>query len=281
MDRKADSPAGLPMDVVETSHGALAGKVARVTVAFWIIKIIATTLGETGGDALSMPPINLGYSLATAIFLAFFVITVTAQISARRYHPGLFWAVIVATTTLGTTVSDKLTREVFGSHDMEAYGPTALALFIALAVVLVLWRLFTGSISIKHITDKKSETFYWLAILVSNTLGTALGDWIADTNEVGFEKGAILFAGLLALVGGLCLFTRISRPLLFWAAFILTRPLGATVGDLITKSRGDGGLDLSRPGASLVILAVMTPLIWFFSTRAESFESLPPIPSEA
>ncbi|HVT12225.1 MAG TPA: hypothetical protein VHE55_08155 [Fimbriimonadaceae bacterium] len=252
------------------SHGAMAGKVALVTVAFWIIKIIATTLGETGGDALSMPPINLGYSVATAIFLGFFIVTVTAQVAAKRYHPALFWSVIVATTTLGTTVSDKLTREVFGHHGEEAYGPTALALFLALMAVLVLWHVMTGSISVSRITTKKSETFYWIAILVSNTLGTALGDWLADTNDFGFEKGALVCGSAIAIVGGLYLFTKISRPILFWAAFILTRPLGATLGDIITKPNSQGGLNLSRPGASLVILAAMIPLIALWSRRAES-----------
>lgn len=256
------------------SHGAIAGKVAQVSVAFWIIKIIATTLGETGGDALSMPPINLGYSVATGIFLAFFVVTVIGQIAAKRYHPALYWAVIVATTTLGTTVADKLTREVFGTHTNEAYGPTALALFIALVVVLIVWRMVTGSIAISRITTKKAEAFYWVAILVSNTLGTALGDWLAGTEvkgygEIGFERGSMVFGAVLALIGALYLFTKLSRPVLFWAAFILTRPLGATLGDLITKPNDAGGLNLSRPISSLVILALMVPLVYFFCRKSE------------
>lgn len=260
------------------SHGALAGKVARVTLAFWIIKIVATTLGETGGDALSMPPINLGYSLATAIFLGFFVVTLIGQIAAKRYHPALYWSVIVATTTLGTTVSDKMTREVFGTHEQEAYGPTALSLFIGLIVVLAAWRLLTGSIAINRITTKKSEAFYWVAILVSNTLGTALGDWLADrlgeTN--GFELGALIFGGAIAIIGGLYLFTKLSRPILFWAAFILTRPLGATLGDIITKPHEQGGLDLSRPLSSLVLLVAMIPLVAFWSREPERPEDFEP-----
>lgn len=253
------------------SHGALAGKVAKVTLAFWIIKIVATTLGETGGDALSMPPINLGYSVATSIFLAFFVVTVIGQIAAKRYHPTLYWSVIVATTTLGTTVSDKLTREVFGTHEVEAYGPTALALFIALIVVLVLWQVMTGSISISRITTRKSEAFYWLAILISNTLGTALGDWTADRlgESNGFELGALIFGGAIAVVGALYLFTKVSRPILFWSAFILTRPLGATLGDIITKPLKQGGLNLSRPVSALVLLALMVPLVALWSREAE------------
>lgn len=262
----------------EPAHGALAGKVARVTLAFWIIKIVATTLGETGGDALSMPPINLGYSIATVIFLVFFVVTVAGQIAAKRYHPALYWAVIVATTTLGTTVADKLTREVFGTHEQEAYGPTSLALFIALLAVLVAWRLATGSIAINRITSKKSEAFYWLAILVSNTLGTALGDWTADRfgEANGFEMGALLFGGAIALIGALYLFTKISRPILFWAAFILTRPLGATLGDIVTKPHERGGLNLSRPVSSLAILALMIPLVAFWSRESEKPEDLEP-----
>jgi uncharacterized membrane-anchored protein len=257
--------------ITDDSHGAMAGKVARVTVAFWLIKIIATTLGETGGDALSMPPIELGYLVATGIFLAFFVFTVTGQVLAKRYHPALYWAVIVATTTLGTTTADWLTRDLklFGNEG-PYYGPTALVLFIALILVLIAWHFATGSISVSRITTKKSESFYWFAILVSNTLGTALGDWLADTNDFGFEKGAAVFGAAIAIVGALYLFTKISRPVLFWAAFILTRPLGATLGDIITKPFAKGGFNLSRPVSSLVILALMIPLVYFFSRSSES-----------
>lgn len=258
------------------AHGAMAGKVAQVTVAFWIIKIIATTLGETGGDALSMKPINLGYSTPTYIFLVLFVVTVAAQIKVKKYIPFLYWSVILSTTLLGTTVADKLTREVFGTHENEAYGPTALSLFIGLIVVLAVWRLVTGSIAINKIKDKRSEAFYWGAILVSNTLGTALGDWLADTEikgqAIGFEKGALVFGVSLAIVGALYLFTKVSRPMLFWAAFILTRPLGATLGDLITKPNDAGGLNLSRPGASLVILAVLIPIVWIWARKSEEPE---------
>lgn len=253
-----------------TTH---AGKVAQVTVAFWIIKIIATTLGETGGDALSMPPIELGYLVATSIFLAFFVVTVTAQVAAKRYHPALYWSVIIATTTLGTTTADWLTRDLkfFGSEG-PYYGATAVVLLAALVLVLAIWRWSTGSISISRITTKKAEVFYWLAILISNTLGTALGDWVADTKDVGFAGGALLFGGALVVIGLLYLFTKLSRPILFWSAFILTRPLGATLGDIITKPLNRGGLNLSRPGASLVILLVMIPLIALFSREPEQAE---------
>lgn len=251
------------------AHGVV-GKVAQVTIAFWIIKIIATTLGETGGDALSMPPINLGYLVATSIFLAFFIATVTAQVLSKRYHPALYWSVIVATTTLGTTTADWLTRDLkFFGNEGPYYGATALVLFLALVVVLIIWHVATGSIAISRISTRKSETFYWLAILVSNTLGTALGDWLADTRDMGFERGAMVFGAAIAIIGALYLFTKLSRPILFWAAFILTRPLGATLGDIITKPHDKGGLNLSRPISSLVILAVMIPIIALFSRTAE------------
>ncbi len=251
-----------------------AGKVAKVTVAFWIIKIIATTLGETGGDALSMPPIELGYLVSTSIFLAFFVATVIAQVAVKKYHPALYWSVIIATTTLGTTTADWLTRDLkfFGSEG-PFYGATALVLFITLVLVLVIWRFVTGSISISKISTKGGEWFYWFAILISNTLGTALGDWLADTESIGFVKAALIFGASIAVIGGLALFTKLSRPILFWSAFILTRPLGATLGDIITKPLDHGGFNISRPVASLVILVAMIPLVYFFSKEPEPSQS--------
>ena len=251
------------------SHGA-AGKVAKVTAAFWLIKIVATTLGETGGDALSMPPINLGYFAATSIFLVFFAATVTAQILGKRYHPALYWSVIVATTTLGTTTADWLTRDLklFGSEG-PYYGATGLVLFIALIIVLAVWRLVTGSIAIGSVASKKAETFYWLVILVSNTLGTALGDWLADTNDFGFERGALVFGAALGVVALLAATTKLSKAVLFWAAFILTRPLGATLGDILTKPLDKGGLNLSRPACSIVLAVAMIPLVAFLSRNPE------------
>ena len=247
-----------------------AGKVAKVTVVFWFIKIIATTLGETGGDALSMPPIELGYLVSTSIFLAFFVATVIAQVAVKKYHPALYWSVIIATTTLGTTTADWLTRDLkFFGTDGPFYGATALVLFIALVLVLGIWRFVTGSISISNISTKGGEWFYWIAILISNTLGTALGDWLADTESIGFVKAALIFGASIAVIGGLGLFTKLSRPILFWSAFILTRPLGATLGDIITKPADEGGFNISRPVASLVILVAMIPLVYFFSKEPE------------
>jgi uncharacterized membrane-anchored protein len=253
----------------EVIHGAV-GKVAQVTVAFWIIKIVATTLGETGGDALTMKPVNLGYTTATYIFIGIFLLTVASQILSKRYHPALYWSVIISTTLLGTTTADWMTRNLLGTEEHAAYGMTALSLFVALVMVLVLWRVVTGSISVASTTTKKSEGFFWLAILVSNTLGTALGDWLADTNEFGFERGAMVFGGMLVVIGALYLYTKISRPILFWAAFILTRPLGATLGDILTKPQKQGGLDLSRPFISLAILALVFPLVAIWSRKSES-----------
>lgn len=251
-----------------------AGKVAKVTVAFWIIKIIATTLGETGGDALSMPPIELGYLVSTSIFLAFFVATVIAQVAVKKYHPALYWSVIIATTTLGTTTADWLTRDLkFFGTDGPFYGATALVLFTTLVLILVIWRFVTGSISISKISTKGGEWFYWFAILISNTLGTALGDWLADTESIGFVKAALIFGASIAVIGGLALFTKLSRPILFWSAFILTRPLGATLGDIITKPLDHGGFNISRPVASLVILVAMIPLVYFFSKEPEPSQS--------
>lgn len=259
-----------------TDRPSITGKLAQVSVAFWVIKIVATTLGETGGDALSMPPINLGYAVATYIYLAFFAVTVAAQVAAKRYHPALYWAVIIATTTLGTTVADWLTRDahLFGREGL-GYGPTSLVLLITLFAVLIVWRATAGSISISRIADRRSEVFYWVAILISNTLGTALGDWVADTNKFGFGGGALMFGAMIIVIGALAMFTKLSRPALFWAAFILTRPLGATLGDLLTKPRDDGGLDLSRPVSSIVILIAIIPLIALFSRKPE----VPEVPS--
>ena len=168
-------------------------------------------------------------------------------------------------------MSDKLTREVFGTHEVEAYGPTALAIFLALAAVLTIWHFSTGSIAIKRITTKKSECFYWLAILISNTLGTALGDWLASQlgEQYGFERGALVFGGALIVVGALYLFTKVSRPILFWSAFILTRPLGATLGDILTKPYSEGGLNLLRPTTAVVIAAALVPMIALWSRKSE------------
>mgnify|MGYP001288034862 CR=1 FL=1 len=241
---------------------ATSTKVPQIAIAFWIIKIAATTLGETGGDALSMT-LKLGYAVSTLIFMVFFIAAVTAQIKAKSFHPFLYWTVIVATTTVGTTLADFTDRSLG-----VGYTGGSLILLALLMAVLGWWRWSVGSISFRDITSPKVELFYWTTILFSNTLGTALGDWLADTQGVGFERGALVFAGALTLVAGAYFFTSISRTILFWAAFILTRPLGATLGDILTKPHANGGLNLSRITSSLVIAGFMVLCILLTSQKA-------------
>ncbi len=241
---------------------ATSSKVPQIAIAFWIIKIAATTLGETGGDALSMT-LKLGYAVSTLIFMAFFIVAVAAQIKAKSFHPFLYWTVIVATTTVGTTMADFTDRSLG-----VGYTGGSLILLALLMVVLGLWRWSVGSISFRDITSPRVEMFYWTTILFSNTLGTALGDWLADTQGVGFERGALVFGGALALVAAAYFFTSISRTILFWAAFILTRPLGATLGDILTKPHANGGLNLSRVTSSLVIAAFMVLCILLMPQKA-------------
>jgi uncharacterized membrane-anchored protein len=236
-------------------------KVPEITLAFWVIKIAATTLGETAGDAVSMS-MNLGYAVGSIIFIGIFVAAVAAQMAAKGYHPFLYWTVIVATTTAGTTMADFADRS-FGI----GYAGGASILFILLMAALGVWYRSAGSVSVNKITSPKVETFYWTAILFSQTLGTALGDWMADTG-LGYEGGALVFAaGLLAVVAAYFL-TSVSRTLLFWSAFILTRPLGATVGDFLDKPVADGGLAFSRFYASALLAAFMVACILLFSQRA-------------
>ena len=204
-------------------------KIPEVTLTFWVIKILATTLGETGGDAVSMS-LNLGYVIASIIFIGIFAAVVAAQVAAKSFHPFLYWAVIVATTTLGTTLADFADRSLG-----IGYAGGSLLLFILLMVSLGIWYKSAGSVSVETVTSPKVEMFYWGTILFSQTLGTALGDWMADTNGLGYEGGALVFGAGLALVATGYFFTNVSRTLLFWAAFILTRPLGATLGDLLDK----------------------------------------------
>jgi uncharacterized membrane-anchored protein len=233
-------------------------KVPQVTFAFWLIKIAATTLGETGGDALSMT-LDLGYAVSTAIFFAIFVVTAALQIASSKLHRFLYWTVIVATTTVGTTTSDYLTRTTG-----LGYLWASIILFAGVLAGLGIWYLILGSVNVNHITNRKAETFYWLTILTSNTLGTALGDCLADTSGLGYEGGALVFGTLLALIAAFYFFTRISHVMLFWAAFILTRPLGATLGDILTKPIDHGGLNLGRFTSSYVIAAFMLILILLF-----------------
>jgi uncharacterized membrane-anchored protein len=247
-----------------TTASELLSKVPQVTIAFWIVKIFATTLGETGGDALSMQ-LNLGYAVSSLIFLAFFVITLTAQLKARQYHPTFYWAVVVATTTVGTTTSDYIDRTLG-----LGYIVSSIMLFSLVLIILATWHFATGKIQVDQVTDRKNEFFYWITILVSNTLGTALGDFTADSAGIGFENGALIFAGLLVIVAVLHFATRVPKTILFWAAYVLSRPLGATLGDTLTKPVADGGLNLSRIVSSLVIAGVMIVLIMLTQRRKQN-----------
>jgi uncharacterized membrane-anchored protein len=240
-----------------------ATKVPAVTLGFWIIKILATTLGETGGDTFSMT-MDLGYLVSTAIFLSALLLLVAIQIATRKFHPLLYWAVIVASTTAGTTMADFATRSLG-----IGYVGGSLILFACLMAVLGLWYWSLGSISVATVSTPRVEAFYWAAITFSQTLGTALGDWIADTG-LGYEGGALVFTCGLAALAAAYFWTDISRVLLFWAAFILTRPLGATVGDFIDKPLDHGGLALSRPLASAVVAALMIVCILLLPQRAGS-----------
>jgi len=236
-------------------------KVPEVTLAFWIIKIGATTLGETGGDALSMT-MNLGYAISTVIFFAIFIFTVAAQVTSKSFQPFLYWAVIVATTTAGTTMADFADRSLG-----IGYVGGSIILFTLLMLVLGIWRLSLGSVSFDHIVSRKVEIFYWVTILFSNTLGTALGDFFADDSGLGYEGAALVFGGVLALVAAAYFYTKISQTVLFWAAFILTRPLGAALGDLLTKPMAKGGFNISRISSSLIIATFIAGCILFTSRR--------------
>ena len=244
------------MQTVDQGTGS---KVASVTLGFWVAKIAATTLGETGGDALSMT-LKLGYAESSLIFLGFFALAVGLQIAARRFHPVLYWAVIVATTTAGTTMADFADRSLG-----IGYEGGSLLLAGLLVTTLIAWRLSLGSVRVDHVRGWKAEAFYWATILFSNTLGTALGDFLSD--RVGFRRSALVFAGALVVVAALHFFTRVSTTLLFWAAFVLTRPLGASIGDLLTKSHDEGGLALGRFSSSAVLGAVMIACVAFSMRR--------------
>jgi uncharacterized membrane-anchored protein len=255
----------------ETSE--LIAKVPQVTLLFWIIKILATTLGETGGDAVTMSWLGestpeakgTGYLIGTAIFGVIFVVAVLVQIRAKKFHPLLYWLTIVATTTVGTTLADYCTRSLG-----IGYAGGSTILLICVITSLLIWRWSTGSISIETVSTPKVEIFYWVTIMFSQTLGTALGDWVADTNEMGYLGAAAVFGGLLLLTALVYYLTSFSRVILFWAAFILTRPLGATLGDFLDKPIAEGGLALSRYTASLVLLVVIIALILIFRQKPAS-----------
>lgn len=237
-------------------------KVPEVTLGFWIIKIAATTLGETGGDTITMT-LNWGYLAGTCLFLAAMVVLVAAQIRARKFNPALYWATIVASTTFGTTMADFADRSIG-----IGYTGGSTLLLTCLVLVLGLWYRAEGTISVNSVSTPRVEAFYWGAITFSQTLGTALGDWIADTGDMGYRGGAMIFAAGLAVIAALYFWTSVSRVTLFWAAFILTRPLGATVGDFLDKPLDHGGLALSRPLASAVITVFMVVCLLLIPQRA-------------
>lgn len=237
-------------------------KIPEVTLIFWVIKIAATTLGETAGDAVSMT-LNWGYALSSALFIGIFVIAAAAQIASKSFHSSLYWFVIVATTTAGTTMADLADRSLG-----IGYPGGSLILFVLLMATLGIWYWRAGSISVDTVVSTKIEIFYWTTILFSQTLGTALGDWMADTNGLGYERGAIVFAAGLVVVAAAYFYTNASRTLLFWTAFILTRPLGATVGDLLDKPVANGGLAFGRFYASAILAAFIVACILLLPQRA-------------
>jgi uncharacterized membrane-anchored protein len=237
-------------------------KVPALTLIFWVIKILATTLGETAGDALSMS-MNLGYLLSTLIFAGLFFIAVTAQIKAKQFNPFLYWATIIATTTVGTTLADFATRSLG-----IGYTGGSTLLFALLLASLGIWYKTMGSVSVSTLNSPKAEMFYWVTIMFSQTLGTALGDWTADTAGLGYLGAALIFGGVLAAVVAAHYFTNLSKTFLFWSAFIVTRPLGAVVGDFLDKPAGAGGLALSRYSASASLLIVIIACILLFPQRA-------------
>lgn len=236
-------------------------KVPELTLVFWVLKVLATTLGETGGDAVSMS-LNLGYLVSTGIFGVLFLGAVMAQIAAKKFHPVLYWITIIATTTVGTTLAD------FADRSLGIGYPGGTALLIALLMAsLLAWYMTLGSVAVATVSSPKAEMFYWVTIMFSQTLGTALGDWSADTAGLGYGGGSLVFGALLAAVAVAYYGTGISRTLLFWAAFILTRPLGAVVGDFLDKPLDEGGLALSRYWASGVLLLLMAAGIFLFSHK--------------
>ena len=267
MTKQAPAPAP---DDRGVAHDTLS-KAPPAILMFWVVKICATTVGETGGDAVSMT-LKAGYLVATLIFLAVFAVTLVLQLRARRYHPVVYWLVVVATTTVGTTTSDFIDRTLHAGYMVSS------AMLLALVVaVLIAWKATTGRIAADRITTRADEVFYWVTILVSNTLGTALGDFSSEAlpdlmgtishppaggwDAWGFELGAVVFAGLIALVAALHLLRWAPRAVLFWAAYVLTRPLGATLGDTLTKPHVQGGLAFGRIAATAIIGAAMVALV--------------------
>lgn len=230
-------------------------KIPQVTLAFWIMKICATTLGETAGDLLSMT-LNIGYAISSVILIGFFFVTVITQLLVKKYHPIIYWAVILSTSTAGTTLSDYMDRTLG-----LGYANGSMILVSMLILILFIWRFTEKSLSVTNIKSRRAEIFYWTTILISNTLGTALGDFLADDSGLGFSGGALLIGSLLLLLTLAFYFTKLSRVLLFWLAFVLTRPFGATFGDLLTKTPEKGGLNFGTIGSSAILFGILAILI--------------------
>jgi len=245
----------------KSAHQTVVSKVPAVTLTFWLTKIAATTLGETGGDAVTMS-MNLGYLTGTLIFAIIFLIAVVVQIERHSFNKWIYWFTVVATTTVGTTLADFADR----SLGIGYLGGTLLLSSLLLLSLLV-WRLTCGTIAVSSVNNGVTESFYWVTIMFSQTLGTALGDWTADSEGLGYDGGILLFVGALAIIWAASRFTSLSRTALFWAAFILTRPLGAVVGDFLDKPVADGGLALSRYSASLTLALIIMAFLWLLPQR--------------
>jgi uncharacterized membrane-anchored protein len=249
-------------------------KVAKITLAFWIMKIAATTVGETGGDLLSMT-LNIGYAASSLVLVGFFVVALVAQMQSKTFHPWLYWGVILATSTAGTTMSDFIDRTLGLGY------ATGSAILIAILIsVLALWRVSVGTLSVSHIREPKVEALYWTAILASNTLGTALGDYLADSSGLGYLVSNLLISGGIAAIVAAYFFTKISRTALFWGAFVLTRPFGATMGDLLTKPLAKGGLGFGTIGSSAVLLGVLAVLVAYDQAKSRKADSIQLSPAE-
>jgi len=243
-------------------------KLPQITIAFWIMKICATTLGETAGDLLSMT-LNIGYAISSAILLSFFFVVLTAQLFSKKYHPVIYWMVILATSTAGTTISDYMDRTL-----ALGYATGSLILAVLLITTLAIWKATEKSLAVTDIKSRRAEIFYWTAILFSNTLGTALGDFLADDSGLGFMGGAILIGTLLLLIVLAYFFTKISNVLLFWLAFVLTRPFGATFGDLLTKPGAKGGLNFGTAISSLILFIILAVLVTLAIIKNKSSNKL-------
>jgi uncharacterized membrane-anchored protein len=253
------------------THYRVWNKIPELTLLFWLTKIAATTLGETGGDLLAQT-LNVGYATSTIIFFSFFLVALAAQLLSKHYIPPIYWAVIVATSTAGTTMSDYMDRTL-----ELGYAVGSLILISILIAVLVIWRLTEKSLSVTEIHTRRGEVFYWIAILFSNTLGTALGDFLADDSGLGFGGSALLISAVLLLVIFAYFFTSISRVILFWIAFVLTRPFGATFGDLLTKPHEKGGLGYGTEGASIILLALLAGFVVYETIRLKKEAHVPGI----